>query len=245
MSKTHAMTNEFSGFPEEGLRFLEGLKRNNERPWFNARKRIYEESIKGPMNAFILALGKEFESFAPEIIATPKVSGYRIYRDTRFSANKAPYKTHVAAVFPHRGIEKHRGAGFYVHIAPDEVFVGGGIYRPSPADLFALREHIAARHADFRRILRNRSFRRLFGDLERETLTRAPRGFPRDHPADDLLRHKQFLAARQLDPGIAATPELHREVVRTFKTLYPMIRFLNIPIAERGRQSLQEPRIRT
>lgn len=232
------MTSEFGGFPEDGLRFLSGLKRNNERPWFNSRKRIYEESIKEPMDAFILALGKEFSLFAPEIIATPKVSRYRIYRDTRFSANKAPYKTHIAAVFPHRGLEKHQGAGFYVHIAPEEVFAGGGLYRPTPADLFKLREYIAAHHAEFRKILRSRSFRKLFGDLQGETLTRTPRGFSRDHPAEDLLRRKQFLASRPFDPGIAASPRLYTEVVQTFRTLYPMIRFLNKPIAKRSRHPL-------
>jgi uncharacterized protein (TIGR02453 family) len=240
MSIIPAMTSRFRGFPEQGLRFLKGLKRNNKRPWFQARKSVYEETVKQPMEAFILALARDFERFAPEIVANPKVSAYRIYRDTRFSANKTPYKTHVAAVFPRRGLRKHQGAGFYVHIAPEEIFVGGGLYMPTGQDLFAVREHIAADHKDLRRILRNRSFRTLFEELQGETLVRVPRGFPKDHPAEDLLRHKQFLASRQLDADIATTPRLHTEVVRTFKALHPLIRFLNAPLAERARKTLDK-----
>ena len=135
MSIIRSMPPRFRGFPEEGMRFLVGLKRNNKREWFQKRKDIYLSTVKYPMASFIMAMSVDLENFAPELIGNPKISAYRIYRDTRFSPNKTPYKTHVAAVFPRRELEKHQGAGLYVHIAPDEVFVGGGLFRPVSTDL--------------------------------------------------------------------------------------------------------------
>src|SRR5919198_5428275 len=130
-------------FPKEGLKFLQSLKRNNNREWFSEHKAIYEECVKRPIDDLITALAADFRKFAPEMVASPKVSAYRIYRDTRFSKDKSPYKTHVAAVFPRSGLGKHEGAGFYLHIAPSELLVGGGLYMPLPNDLNAVRTFIA------------------------------------------------------------------------------------------------------
>ena len=98
-------------FPAETLRFLRALKRNNRREWFNAHRDDYEAYVRQPMTAIVERLAVDLRAFAPELVASPKVSMYRIYRDTRFSDNKTPYKTHVAAVFPTRGLPKHEGAG--------------------------------------------------------------------------------------------------------------------------------------
>src|SRR5262245_45663853 len=113
----------FAGFPEEGLKFLRSLKRNNNRDWFQTHKSNYEEFVKKPMEELVLALASDFSKIAPEIVATPKASIFRIYRDTRFSKDKSPYKTHVAASFPPKGLAKHQGGGLYLHIAPTEVFL--------------------------------------------------------------------------------------------------------------------------
>ena len=231
------MPSRFRGFPEEGLQFLSALKKNNKREWFQKRKELYLATVKDPMNSFIVAVSADLEEFAPEMTGSPKISAYRIYRDTRFSSNKAPYKTHAAAVFPRRGLEKHESAGLYVHIAPDEVFVGGGLFRPVSADLQAVREHLALHHASFRSIVGSQRFRKFFGALSGEQLTRVPRGFDKDHPGADLLRYKQFLASRRFEPGVATTPAFYPEVIRTFKVLLPLIRFLNDPIAGRHRRS--------
>src|SRR5215510_3993847 len=130
-------------FPKEGLRFLRSLKRNNNRHWFQTYKSVYEQSVKRPMTDLINALADDFQKFAPEMIASPKVSAYRIYRDTRFSNDKSPYKTHTAAVFPRTGLDKHEGAGLYLHIGPSDIFVGGGLYMPLPEDLSIVRQKIA------------------------------------------------------------------------------------------------------
>src|SRR5262252_5296237 len=158
----------FSAFPKESLQFLRSLKRNNNREWFNRHKTEYETYVKRPMEELIAALAADFQRFAPEMVATPKASAYRIYRDTRFSKDKSPYKTHVAAVFPRQGLGKHEGAGLYVHIDPAEVFVGGGLYMPLPEDLALVRSRIAGSAAEFAGIVENRKFLKLFGKLRGE-----------------------------------------------------------------------------
>src|SRR5436309_9321153 len=171
----------FSAFPDQGLQFLHSLKRNNNRDWFQSHKGIYEQYVKQPMTELIAALAQEFQKFAPEMLASPKVSAYRIYRDTRFTKDKSPYKTHVAAVFPRSGLGKHEGAGFYLHISPEELLIGGGLYMPLPEDLNAVRSHIAENSKLFVKIVGGRQFRKLFKTLGGEQLSRVPRGLPADH----------------------------------------------------------------
>ncbi len=224
------MEKAFPGFPKDALRFLRLLKRHNNREWFLEHKGIYETSVKRPMEQLITALSHDFDQFAPEMVASPKVSAYRIHRDTRFSKDKSPYKTHVAAVFPHKRLGKHEGAGFYLHVAPSEVFVGGGLYRPLPEDLNAVRQRIAEKPKVFLNIVNGRSFRTLFGEVSGERLRKAPRGFFQEHPASEHLKLKQFLAGRDLEPALSTSPEFYELIVSTFRAMLPFIRFLNEPI---------------
>jgi len=211
------------------------LKRNNKREWFQDHRGIYEQYVKQPMSVLIEALAAEFQNFAPEMIANQKVSAYRIHRDTRFSKDKSPYKTHVAAVFPRSGMDKHQGASLYLHIAPSEVFIGGGLYMPLPEDLNAIRRHIADNFDAFLDIVESRRFKKFFGEVSGEQLTRVPRGFPADHPAAEYLRFKQFLAARTFPPDVATSSVFFKSVVETFKAMMPFIRFLNEPILKTRR----------
>jgi uncharacterized protein (TIGR02453 family) len=231
----------FSAFPKEGLQFLRLLKRNNNREWFQQHKGIYESHIKTPIYNLIDALGHDFQKFAPEFVASPKMSAYRIHRDTRFAKDKSPYKTHVAAVFPHGGLGKHEGAALYLHISPSELFVGGGLYMPFPEDLQALRNYIAENPKSLERVVRAPAFRRMFGSLHGERLTRVPRGFPADHPAAEYLKYKQFLVSRDLDADIVTSPRFYNTVVETFRAMLPFVRFLNEPIvAARRTRERQE-----
>jgi len=231
----------FAAFSEEGLRFLRSLKRHNNREWFLANKSIYEETVKKPMEDLVTALAEDFAKFAPEHVASPKTSIYRIYRDTRFSTDKTPYKTHIAAIFPRKGFEKHEGAGLYLHIGTDDVLIAGGVYMPMPEHLNAIRTHIAANHRKLQSIVESRQFHKMFDRLSGEQLTRVPRGFPPDHAAAEYLRHKQFLAGRSLDPVQATSKRFYKTVVETFQEMMPLIRFLNEPIVrdrqKRDRQS--------
>ena len=220
----------FSAFPDQGLQFLHSLKRNNNRDWFQSHKGIYEQYVKQPMTELIAALAQEFQKFAPEMLASPKVSAYRIYRDTRFSKDKSPYKAHVAAVFPRSGLGKHEGAGFYLHISPEELLIGGGLYMPLPEDLNAVRNHIVDHPDRFFAILEHDRFRKIFGSLGGDRLRRVPQGFPVDHVAADYLKYKQFLAARNFPPRAATTPRFYKLVLETFQAMLPLVRFLNDPI---------------
>src|SRR5438128_3339918 len=158
----------FPALPKEGLKFLGSLKRNNNREWFQKHKSIYETQVKQPMESLIEFMATEFQRFAPEMVASPKASAYRIHRDTRFSKDKSPYKTHVAAVFPRAGLGKHEGAGFYLHITPTELLIGGGLYMPLPEDLSAVRTHIAENPKALMKIIENRRFKKICGELNGE-----------------------------------------------------------------------------
>jgi len=223
------MTKKSPTFPQAGLKFLTNLKRNNNREWFLEHKPEYEESVRAPMTQIIEALATEFADFAPEILVSPK-SLFRIYRDTRFSKDKRPYKTHVAASFSVRGLDRHQGAGYYFHIAPTELWIGGGIYRPEPDELRVVREHIAANHHRLKKIVEARQFRKLFGALNGEQSSRMPRGYSAEHPAEHYLRYKDLLASRELSPADATKSEFLRTLVESFRGMHPLIHFLNEPI---------------
>jgi len=216
-----------SPFTIKTIRFLRALKRNNDREWFRARKAQYEADVRQPMIALIEQLAPDFKSFAPEFVAEPKVSLYRIYRDTRFSADKTPLKTHAAAHFPMRGLPKGEGGGLYFEIAPAWVWVGGGLYMPSNPQLHVIRAHIAASHPRFHRLVTAPAFRRTVGTLEGERLSRVPRGYDKDHPAAHYLQFKQFLAGREFAAEFATSRTCYKELLATFRAVAPMVRFLN------------------
>jgi uncharacterized protein (TIGR02453 family) len=216
-----------SPFTARTLRFLRALKRNNDREWFRERKDRYEADVRQPMIALLARLAGDFTSFAPEFIAEPKVSLYRIYRDTRFSADKTPLKTHVAAHFPMRGLPRGEGGGLYVEIAPKWVWMGGGLYMPSSAQLRSLRAHIGDNHRQLHRVVSSAAFRKTVGMLDGERLSRVPRGYPKDHPAAEYLRFKQFLAGREFEAEFATTTPFYRELLATFRAVTPLVRFLN------------------
>lgn len=223
-------------FTPKTLSFLRAIKRNNDRAWFRAHRDAYDTHVRGPMIAIVEALAGDFRTFAPELVADPKVSLFRPWRDTRFSENKAPLKTHVAAVFPNRLLGRMRGAGLYFEVAPTHVWIGGGLYAPEPAELHAVRAHIAAHHRQFDSLVRTPGLRRL-GGLQGETISRVPRGFPKDHPAAEYLRYKQFLGFRDEEAAFAVSPRFYTELVRTMKDLAPLVRFLNEPlVALNGRR---------
>ena len=224
-------------FSPKALSFLRALKRNNKRDWFKARKDQYDALLREPMIEMIERLALDFRSFAPELVASPKLSLYRVYRDTRFSPNKAPLKTHVAAVFPCRGLAKHQGAGLYFQVAPEGVWVGGGMYAPDTSQLQAVREHIAANPRRLRAIVESPGFRRTLGRLEGEQLQRMPRGFPKDHEAGEYLKHRQFLAGREFPAAFATSARFYPGVLHVFRQVAPLTRFINEALVGRASQA--------
>ena len=221
-----------SPFTAKTLSFLRSLKRNNDREWFRARKDDYELHVRGPMVELLDRLARDFRGFAPELIAEPKVSLYRIYRDTRFGSDKSPLKTHVAARFPTRGLGPKEGAALYLEVAPGWVWMGGGLYMPSSTDLRAIRAYIAATHPRLHRIATARAFTKAMGGLHGERLSRVPRGYPADHPAAHYLQFRQFLAGCEYEAGFATSRSFYGELLKVFRATAPLIRFLNAPLLQ-------------
>jgi uncharacterized protein (TIGR02453 family) len=212
------------------MTFFRGLARHNTREWFQPRKEIYDNQVKAPMVELVTELNQAMLEFAPDYVTDADKAIYRIYRDTRFSPDKTPYKTHIAASFARRGMQKHGAAGYYFSISHDEVEVGGGIYMPPPEALLAVRTHIADRHTDFRRLAGASSIKRLLGAVQGEQLSRVPKGFCAESPAADLLRFKQYLLFTTLDPAMITTPKLFVEIGKRFRAMARFLDFLNAPL---------------
>ena len=221
-------------FSNKTVSFLRSLKRNNDREWFRARRDQYDTHVHGPMVAVIEQLAVDFRAFAPELIASPKQSLFRVYRDTRFSSNKNPLKTHASAVFRTRHLPRPRGAGLYFEIAPGWVWMGGGTWRPEPPELVRIREHIADTWPEVRAMTTSAAFRRRFEELSGDAMTRVPRGYPADHPAADYLKHRQFYGGAEFPAGLAYSKEFYPTLLATFKALMPLVRFLNEPLTVRN-----------
>jgi uncharacterized protein (TIGR02453 family) len=225
--------NTFDGFSPDAIKFLRALKRNNRRDWFQPRKEKYEALIKTPMLEFVAALNEEFARFAPAYVTPPEKAVYRIYRDTRFSPDKTPYKTHIAAIFPRNSAVKREGAVFYLHFTEKEALAFGGVWGPDRDELMAYRTLLQDHHAEFNEILSNKQLRKIVGGLQGEQLSRVPKGFCADHPAEGLLRQKQWYLESTLDIKLLTTPRVVPELAKRFAVMAPMIEFLNRPFAQK------------
>src|SRR5882724_10323770 len=231
------MKSRFAGFPPEGIEFFAKLMRNNRREWFQPRKAIFEEKLKEPMRELVIALNGALKGFAPEYVSDPDKAVYRIYRDTRFSKDKTPYKDHIAASFARRGGTGHGSGGFYCAVSDKEVAVGGGIYMPDTAMLAGIRRHLAEHHEELRKILRAKTVRDLLGEMQGEQSTRMPKGFAADQPAADLLRFKRFILFTTLPVELATSPELYEAIVKRFRAMTPFLSFLGAATAKKDTAS--------
>jgi uncharacterized protein (TIGR02453 family) len=228
------MKNSFPGFPKQGMAFLRQLDKNNDREWFAPRKGIYESTVKQPMIDLVRALHCEMMRFAPDYVGDPAKCVYRIYRDTRFSRDKTPYKTFASALFLRKGFDKYSGgAAYYFAVSPKEIEIAAGIYMPERDVLLEVRRHIADNHTQFRKLIAAPKVKRYLGELQGEELSRVPKGFDAEHPAADLVRRKSFLLDTRLDPKIATTPDLFSEIAVRLEAMTPFVEFLNKPLVSR------------
>lgn len=218
----------FEGFPRRGIQFLKNLKKNNTRDWFEKNKDEYESYVKLPMLSLIAGLQLHFQGFAPEFDLNPKRCLFRIYRDVRFSKDKTPYKTHVAAHIVLRGKPKGlEGSGYYLHIEPGEVFVGAGVYMPIADQLKKVRRAIAEKGDEFLAILKDQRFKKTFGELEGNKLKRLPRGFDEDHPMAEWLKFKQFFVGVEWPVSRSYRHSFVGEVAEVCMRATPLVKFLN------------------
>ncbi len=218
----------YARFEPRTVRFLEELRANNDREWFKEHKQRYEEDVLDVALRFIISMQDPLEEIAPRFTAIPtRVGGslMRVYRDTRFSKNKLPYKTNIGIQFRHEQAKDVHSPGYYVHIDPDQVFIGAGMWRPDAEPLKRIRERIVARPAEWQRAISGSTFSRQF-DLGGERLTRPPRGFDKDHECIEDIKRKSFIAVRDFDVGDCLKPQFQRTVETSFRTTEPFMRFL-------------------
>jgi uncharacterized protein (TIGR02453 family) len=214
----------------EGLSFLRNLARHNDREWFKPRKAVFDAELKEPMLVIIRKVNEAMESFAPAYVRPAEKCLFRIYRDTRFSADKKPYKTHVAAWWMPNGFKKTSGAGFYFHVDPKEVVVAAGAWMPDKEQLAAIRHWLLDHHAEFRKVLQKPSVSRTFAEFEGNALTRPPKGFPCEHPAMDLIKCRQWGLSTTLPAAAALDADFAKVLIRHFKLAAPMVDALNTPL---------------
>jgi uncharacterized protein (TIGR02453 family) len=232
------MATAFPGFPKATLAFFRQLKRNNNRDWFNENKVTYQTAVKAPTEAFVEALNAKLAGFAPAYITEPKKAIYRIYRDTRFSSDKTPYKIHTGALFRRADLPKHEAAAFYVGVSPDEVEFAGGVYMPGPDQLRAIREHLAQHHERLEKLLKSAKLRKLAAELKGSELQRPPKGYSADDPAVDWLRRKQWYLYKTLEANQATQPTLLPTIAEAFAAMAPVVEFFNEPFAKRKHLNL-------
>ena len=218
----------YVGFTSETLDFLDALADNNNREWFAEHKPRYEEEVLDVALRFIQSMHEPLKDIAPHFVALPtRVGGslMRVYRDTRFSRNKLPYKTNIGIQFRHEDAKDVHAPGYYIHIEPNDVFIGAGMWRPASEPLKQIRERIAARPGEWRRTIGDATFKRHFR-LEGESLTRPPRGFDKDHECIDDLKRKSFIAVKPMDVDAVLNPRFQQRVETAFSAAEPLMRFL-------------------
>jgi len=219
---------DFNGFPADIFRFMEDLKRNNERDWFKASKARYTESVVEPMGLFIEAMQPRLRTISKHYVADPRPHGgsmFRIYRDTRFSKDKTPYKTHVACHFRHEAGKDAHAPGFYVHLATDGVLFGGGIWRPPGPHLNRIRDFIADNARSWARIKNAKKITEV-GGIQGDSLKRPPRGFDAEHVHIEDLKRKSFFVMIEADPQIALETDFADVVTDGLKRSAPLARFV-------------------
>ena len=218
------MSTGFTGFRPEALGFLVELALNNDRSWFGPRKAEYEALLKEPLERLCSALDVEFRARGVPLAADPARSPFRIYRDVRFSRDKSPYKTSVAASFPWIG--NGGGVGGYFHLEPGATLVGGGMWHPSPARLAAWRTAVVEDRAGVHAVLDSPSFRAAFGTVEGDRLKRAPTGYLPDDPDLELLKLKDVVFSRSLEDADVLAADLPATIADALGPAIPLLRLL-------------------
>lgn len=225
-----ALTTARPWFNTEAIDFLRKLKRNNKREWFEARRDIYERELKQPMLALIEQLLRGMMDYAPNHLRPPQRCLLRIYRDTRFSADKSPYKTNLAAWWTRNGLEKTSGGGYYLHLSATELIIAAGVYMPPKEQLFAIRNHLVAHYKEFGRLIRNKKLRAKYDIHDPNSLTRPPKGFPVDHPAMEWIKWRQWGVIATLPASEALKSGLAKSIEERFRLAAPLVDFLNAPL---------------
>ena len=224
----YAMSQDFQ-FEPSLFKYLRDLKKNNERPWFKANKARYEDELRSPMLRFIENFAPHLEKISVNFLADPRPVGgslFRIYRDTRFAKDKTPYKTHAGAHFRHVRAKDAHAPGFYLHMEPGNVFLGGGIWHPDSAALGKIREAIVKDPKRWKRLSTAKALAAANCTLVGDSLKRPPRGYDPDHPLITDLKRKDFILAVNTSEEDALSADFIKRFAKFCKTAAPMNEFI-------------------
>ena len=215
-------------FTAQSMSFLRQLKRNNNRDWFNEHKDVYEETVRTPALQFITDMSDDLANISPHFLAHPKKVGgslMRIHRDVRFGKDKRPYKTNIGIQFRHEQGKDVHAPGFYVHVEPDECFVGVGIWRPDSTALGKIRDAIINRDQYWLNAINDKQFKNKF-ELSGSTLVNPPRGYPKDHALIKDLKRKDFFAITAMDESSILSSRFKKMVLDRFVSADAYMQFL-------------------
>jgi uncharacterized protein (TIGR02453 family) len=211
-------------FSSESFAFLRELSDNNNREWFAANKGRYESELRNPALRFINDFGPRLSRIAPRLVADPRPVGgsmFRIYRDTRFSRDKSPYKTHLGIHFFHESAKAAASVpGFYLHLSPEECFAAAGIWHPDPASLAKVRQAIASGSPDWKAIKRKLK-------IEGNSLKRPPRGYAADHPQVEDLKRTDFVTSVPLTEAEVCRKSFISDFAATCRKMTPLVKFVS------------------
>jgi uncharacterized protein (TIGR02453 family) len=211
-------------FTPEVFTFLRELRKNNNREWFAENKARYEQRVREPILRFVADFQPRLAKISEHLVADPRPSGgslFRIYRDTRFSKDKSPYKIHLGVHFFHDSGKKAPSVpGFYLHIDPDECFTAAGIWHPDPQALAKVRDKIAAGDADWKALKRTKL------PIEGDSLKRPPRGYAPDHPDVEFLKRTDFVTHVKLKPGNLCSKTFMSDFAAHCKRMAPLVKFV-------------------
>lgn len=219
----------FTGLPADYFKFFTELSANNNREWFNDNKIRFRENVQEPLASFVEAMAPRLKKVSKHFVADPRLNGgsvFRIYKDVRFSKDKTPYKNHGAVQFRHALGKDAHAPGFYVHLAPKEIFYGGGIWHPPSPSLLQIREAIRDKSAAWAKATTGTAFRKRFDGVRGDGVTRQPRGFDIDHPMIEDIKRKSFFAMANGKPADAKKPSFCDDVEAAMKDAKPMMKFL-------------------
>lgn len=218
----------FTHFEPSLMQFLRDLAANNEREWFNVHKQDYEDKVRTPALAFIEAMEPWIRMVSPHYEASAKKVGgslMRVYKDVRFSKDKAPFKTNVGIQFRHEVGKDVHAPGFYLHIEPQEIFLGVGTWHPEPLALKAIREHIVAKPGPYQDAIEHAPFKEIY-TMAGDTLIRPPKGYDASHALIEEIKRKDFIAISKLTEEELYTGDVCQLVASRFGRAQPLQKFI-------------------
>ena len=201
------------------FKFYNSLSENNFRDWFELHKARFKY-----LEAEVIMFNEIIKTGLEETDEIEKVKNFRIYRDVRFSKNKTPYKTHFGVAF-HRKKPKLRG-GYYLHLTPRNSFIATGFWNPNPIDLFRIRKELEIDAQELRDIIAATEFKNVWGGVQGDKVKTAPKGFSKDHPNIDLIRHKQFIFIKKFNDKAVFSPNFYKQVISDFIAVRPFFDYM-------------------